>query len=97
MDIHTPRQNQDAEFKDLFGEDGDYRIIRAEEAYARLTPEGPASLEALGANVIIKREQFERTVGGLYIPDTVEDPNRNGVCWWRLPDTCISRRSAINN
>jgi len=77
LDIHTPRQNADTSFGELFDERGEYRIIRAEEAYARRTTDG---LEALGRHVVIKRDDFEeKTPGGIVIPRTVDDKNLNGT------------------
>jgi chaperonin GroES len=77
LDIHTPRQNANAEFGEMFDERGEYRVIRAEEAYARRTVDG---LEALGRHVIVKRDDFEeKTPGGIIIPLTVDDKNSNGT------------------
>lgn len=75
LDLYSPRQNDRAEFNELFGEPGEYRVIRAEEALA--TFEG-GEFHARGRFVIVKRAQQQQSPGGIYIPDDITDPTWSG-------------------
>jgi chaperonin GroES len=86
LDLSVPRQNTNTDFPEMFGERGEYRVIRGDEALGRRVPGltgrgGAYALEALGRFVIVKREEQKQVLGRFVVPDNVEEKSLVGEVW----------------
>jgi chaperonin GroES len=85
LDLSVPRQNEKTDFEEMFGEYGEYRVIRGEEALARQKQGVPpfsgsdVACAALGRFVLVQREVQRQTAAGLYIPENTEEKSLVGT------------------